>query len=190
MDKPVLETFVRHVKEQAGFAVIAHERAIAALNAMGAIPGEGWLEGGARLHAAAMSEFWLEVQVFIGCAANVSKLLWGQGAADERADVRAAVNVDDTSLLFDRDLRNHFEHIDERIDRWSRMPVASGLRLDTSIGPLSDLIAMFGRDQPVAIESFFRFYDPSTGELSFWADRVKIHELAAELERVRDTASP
>lgn len=68
-----------------------------------------------------MDEVW-----FLISASNASKLLWGAGNTDEEAEalrgarkpLRESVEVEDSSPLNSRKLRNSFEHFDERLDTW------------------------------------------------------------------------
>ncbi len=64
--------------------------------------------------------FWRELQNFVVSAANVSKLLWGQKGkfSKERKALRDSIKVEDSSALRRTTMRNHFEHIDERLDTW------------------------------------------------------------------------
>jgi hypothetical protein len=63
---------------------------------------------------------WIAIQNILTAAANISKALWGQGGkfAKEREPLRSSLQVDDTSPLRNVVMRNHFEHHDERLDRW------------------------------------------------------------------------
>jgi len=63
---------------------------------------------------------WIAIQNILGAAANISKALWGAGGrhSEEREPLRASLQVDDTSPLRDVATRNHFEHYDERLDKW------------------------------------------------------------------------
>ena len=67
------------------------------------------------------SEIWSALQNILTPAGNASKLLWGtRGSeqADQRRPLRDLVGVTDDSPLKSRDVRNAFEHFDERIERW------------------------------------------------------------------------
>jgi hypothetical protein len=171
----VLPIYLSHVEEQADYGVTAYLRAMAALKK--ARPPE------------APAEFWLQMQLFVNCSANVSKLLWGQKRKfeAERADLRTAVGVDDSSPLMDTLMRHHFEHFDERIQRWAdtRGP---GIHLyaDKFIGTIDIIPA---EPVPTKPDDFFRFYDPETGDLSFWGDHFSVHQIGQELTRIRDTAN-
>ena len=62
-------------------------------------------------------------------SAAVSRFFWpskqaGTLAAFRGEQLRKIYNIDETSALFNRDLRNELEHFDEKLDNWLReMPV-------------------------------------------------------------------
>jgi hypothetical protein len=70
------------------------------------------------------------LQAFLSACANISKVLWPdtahrrsesaamtQARIDRAKDLPALVGVLETSPLRERDLRNFFEHFDERLDQ-------------------------------------------------------------------------
>ena len=65
--------------------------------------------------------FWREVQTFVVSTGNISKLLWGQRGklATERKPLRDSIGVKESSPLRRTTLRNDFDPIYERMDRWS-----------------------------------------------------------------------
>jgi hypothetical protein len=78
---------------------------------------------------------WYSVQALLGAAANLSKLFNppkpGIGSKEEKEiayefakrraeELRKAFGVDEQFELLDRDVRNHFEHFDYRLDLWTR----------------------------------------------------------------------
>lgn len=65
-------------------------------------------------------EVWSSIQSILIAAGNVSKILWpSQKKYKSRGEkLRKALNVDEGSILSDREFRNHFEHYDERIEVW------------------------------------------------------------------------
>jgi hypothetical protein len=78
------------------------------------------------------ARFWYCLQAFLSAAANISKLLRydhvqdrerpnARQVAQERAtELRRVLQVNpDSVLLLPRDLRNHIEHMDERLDAWA-----------------------------------------------------------------------
>jgi hypothetical protein len=67
-----------------------------------------------------VSEIWYALQGLLIAAANIQKLAWGQGGkkGPQRADLRTSLAITDNSALHNPDLRNDFEHFDERLDEW------------------------------------------------------------------------
>jgi len=123
-------------------------------------------------------QVWPAIQQLVGSAANVSKLLWGGGGkrAVEREPLRASIGVADSSPLHSTEMRNHFEHIDQRLDAWwANSPRHN--HADQNIGPYG---AISGIDE---IDSF-RLYDPDSGDLWFWGDSFNLKEIVAEVQRI------
>jgi hypothetical protein len=60
------------------------------------------------------------IQNLLTAGANVSKALWGPGGRlhAERKPLRDSIGIADTSALRDVNMRNNFEHFDDRLDRW------------------------------------------------------------------------
>ena len=73
-------------------------------------------------------------------------------------------------------MRNHFEHMDERIDRWWAESNRHN-HADKIIGPKSTI------DGIDPIDSF-RWFDPSTSLVIFWGQEFNIQALVSEVERV------
>lgn len=112
---------------------------------------------------------WGVIQLILGAAANVSKILWPSPKspyADRGTMLRALLALDEHHTLFGRELRNHFEHYDDRIDQWLAK-VGSATYTDQVIGQLSGFLAQFP-------ESANRHYDPITRRLSFRGDFVDL----------------
>ena len=65
-------------------------------------------------------EVWSSIQSILVAAGNVSKILWPQKEkyAGRGERLRELLKVDDNNILSDRKFRNHFEHYDERIEKW------------------------------------------------------------------------
>jgi hypothetical protein len=92
-------------------------------------------------------------------AANISKILWphrNYAARGER--LRQQLGVSDDSPLRSRSLRDHFEHVDERIEKWT------GPRVDLNIGRLE-----YQAGRPP-----FRHFDPSAGAVLFAGERYDL----------------
>jgi hypothetical protein len=126
-----------------------------------------------------MDLLWYQLQNLLTAAANISKVLWGAGGKldEERRPVRESLGVPDDSPLQNTDLRNHFEHFDERLDRWWIESGPNHHFFDRNLGPPGMIGALTPMDQ-------FRQYDLSTHKAVFWGvehDIKAIFEAAAEL---------
>ena len=122
--------------------------------------------------------FWRELQTFVVSTANVSKLLWGQRGrfAKKREALRKSIGVEDSSPLKPTTMRNHFEHIDERLDRWWAESATHNIA-NHNVGP-PDMIAGMKEIE------LFRAYDPSTHTVGFWGDTYDLKEIVEEVGRI------
>lgn len=132
---------------------------------------------------------WFGLQSFLTASANIAKMLWGSGArlANEREDLRASLGVDDNSPFRDVSMRNHFEHMDERIDRWW-IESENHNHFDQNIGP----VGIFGNAAEI---DMFRMFDPDTTEIRFWGDSVSLQQIVDEIDAIlprleREAAKP
>lgn len=131
-----------------------------------------------------LDDFWQAIHIALVGAANVSLLLWGSGGkkAESRRPLRESIGVDDNSYLKDLQLRNHFEHFDERLERWWDQSEGRNFG-DKNIGPVN-IVPSFGNQE------WFRSYDPQTGKLSFWREEVNLLAVFEELSRIHATVAP
>jgi len=118
------------------------------------------------------------IQNLLNASANISKTLWGQGGrfGAVRKPLRDTIGVGENSPLKSVGMRNNFEHFDERLDDWWSDSKEHRFR-DTNIGRHSDIHGFDEIDR-------FRDYDPKTGELSFWGQEFKLHEIVSEVKRI------
>ena len=126
---------------------------------------------------------WIAIQNLLGAAANISKALWGSGgmATEDREPLRTSLEVDDSSPLRNVAMRNHFEHFDERLERWWKTSEAHN-HLDLSVMPP-------GAVEGLADLDMFRVFDPTSSELVFWGQRFNLQEIAAEATRLLPIAA-
>jgi hypothetical protein len=119
-----------------------------------------------------------EIQNFLNAAANISKCLWGQrGAkAEQRKGLRESIGVEDDSPLRQVSMRNHFEHIDERIERWWEESHNHNIA-DFNIGPKNMI-------QGMQVIELFRSFDPATKVITFWGEDFNLQEIVTEIERL------
>jgi hypothetical protein len=148
---------------------------------------EGLQESGAG-DPDGMAKFWFALDAALGALGNISKVFFPASHAPEETRRRCGIlrrkfDVADDALLGNRELRNAFEHFDERIDQWYRTSKRRNF-LDRSIGPKSAI-------QGVDPGDYMRWFDPSTMTLSVMGEELELPELVAEveslLERVRQS---
>jgi hypothetical protein len=130
------------------------------------------------------TELWASVESLLNAAASIARVCWGQRGdlAEAREAVRAYIGIDDLSPLKSVDMRNHFQHFDERIDRWwaesesrSFIDKVSGHDIEVITGdPLNA----------------FRILDFRTMEVVFWGERFSLQALVDEAERLCRSKSP
>ena len=160
MDPFLLGIFQTHVRAQCLYVINGYIALVAAL------------QGQDKDRA------WEAIQQIVVSAANVSKLLWGQrgSRAADRKDLRDSLGVLDKSPMRSPDMRNHFEHIDERIDRWwADSP--NHLMADANIGP-------YPITRSFATNETFRHLDSTTGSLWFWGESYDLPAIVKEAQRI------
>lgn len=119
------------------------------------------------------------IRLGLQMAANASRLFWPPRNSERGAHLRELVDLANDHGLSDRTLRNHIEHIDERLDAWT----AKSPRLFTTIEimthddmpPLGDM-----RDQ--LIESTAIIYDAANHTVQLFGDVFSLPELRTHLE--------
>lgn len=158
MDTFHLRIFQRHVRDQCRFLVAAaHD-----------------LNAGLAAHDT--DRVLCSIQNLLNAGANVSKMLWGSKGkkAQERKRLRDSIGVSDDSPLREVTMRNHFEHMDERIDRWwAESPTHN--HADAIIGPRNTIAGL----EPIET---FRWFDPMTKEVIFWGEGFNVQALVSEAE--------
>lgn len=159
MDPLTLRIFQRQVADQSRMVAFASSMIEAAVEA--------------RDH----DSLWVGVQIFVTGSANITKALWGQrqSLAAERKPLRDSLGVrDDSPLHALSTLRNHFEHYDERIDRWHETSQAHNF-LDRFLG---------SPESVAGLADIERFRDPATASVYFWGERFDLQPIAKEVDRL------
>lgn len=137
---------------------------------------------------------WLALQQLLGAASIIARLLWGTGGKKkaQRSALRQSVGMPDKSPLQHVALRDHWEHIDDKIDAWFES--TNGVFVARAIGGPPTWTV---NGEPLSNRSNFRRYDPATGAVSFWEHAVSVPVLVeateamlARLQEAPATASP
>lgn len=128
---------------------------------------------------------WVGCQTLLMGAANASKAMWGSKGkhAEVRRPLRESLTVTDDSPLRGVNMRNNFEHFDERLDRWW-VQRPNHNHVDRLIGPPS----MMGGGAITPMD-MFRVFDPTTNEIVFWGERFDVQSIATEVARIFPIAS-
>jgi hypothetical protein len=144
------------------------------------------------------TRFWYSIQAFLGACANISKLLWpreskwkGESPDDLAFRIRrgelllASVGLTNESPLHSRELRNAFEHMDERLDRWARTSERHML-FGRNIGTPGGFVSV----PPLGPNDTVGYYDRAARTVAFPGDPIPlvpmieaVRQLAATLQR-------
>lgn len=124
-------------------------------------------------------EVWSSIQSILVAAGNVSKILWPQEKkyAVRGKRLRELLKVDDNNILSDRSLRNHFEHYDDRIEKWFKGK-ASAVYSDLAIDPFKSIWGNVPTNH-------HRAYDPLSHTLTFRGESFDLAAVLKELKEIR-----
>jgi len=169
MDDRLIKLFQMEIKNQCEFAL----HSIESINKLMMPP----------LAKFDSNQVWFYIQSFLNSTANVSKLLFGtkEKVSAARKPLRDSLNVSDDSIIKIRDMRNHFEHFDERIEKWNKTSVRHNFA-DQLIGP-TDMIP--GLEQ----NDYFRHFDTSKKAIRFNGEEYLIQPIVDELVKIHTVAS-
>jgi hypothetical protein len=143
------------------------------------------------LERRAVLSAWVAIQNLLTAAANLAKTLWGQSKKfdAERKPLRDRLGVDDSWLLSRVVVRNRFEHFDEYLTDWSKLPNQPRFYVDLAITD-TDTPSIIREDgTPAADEKdLFRQFNPRTGEVVFWGERFDLRQVVDEATQLLETA--
>lgn len=125
------------------------------------------------------SEAFAALQALLTAAANISKACWGQKGKKtaQRAPLRTSIGLGENSPIQDTDMRNSYDHIDERLEDWWQESPNHDIA-DGNIGPANMVSGL----RPVEM---FRGYDPATQTAFFWGESFDIRAIVNEVNRIR-----
>ena len=172
------------------FAIIESANALAAIEEVRQLasvrehvaPGVERRENGAVFRA---------IRLALQSSANVSKVFWPQGASGDSArrraeNLRALTELPERHGLSNRTLRNHIEHMDERLDGWTQADPRPFLTFE--------LVVHEGEKGPpekhaVLLECTAIVYDAEADEVLLFGETFSLAQLHADVLAVRDAAS-
>ena len=123
-------------------------------------------------------EVWSSIQSILVAAGNVSKIFWPQKEYEARGErLRKLLKVTEDNLLSDRKFRNHFEHYDDRIEKWFKGK-SSAVYSDLAIDPFKSIWGNVPTNH-------HRAYDPLSHTLTFRGESFDLAAVLKELKEIR-----
>lgn len=190
MDEFTKEIFVRELQAQCRFALNAVGQinfCLKQLNSRGLEP-----EKSSYFH----SEVFRGIHSFLTHASNVSKILW-PGLPKQKPneskeqykqriskikkvyramELRNELELPEEHTLRNRQLRNHLEHFDERIDDWSEHSESKNFAQDI-IGPENAIVGLAKTD-------IMRWFNPTNGTFLFRGETFSLQDITTALENL------
>lgn len=160
MDKMILFIFQAEVEQQAKFALLAFSDLDSALQRDDT------------------DRIWYSVQQFLVSVGNVSKLLWPPEPIipNRGEELRQSLAITDDSILAPRKFRNHFEHFDERLERWAISSKRKNF-VDLCVGPK-------GMAGEIDIGDCLRYFDRANYAITFRGDTYSLRPIFEALEEL------
>lgn len=128
---------------------------------------------------------WCSVQGFLVSAANISKMLWPSESAtspvskERGSRLRAILSVPDTSILRDKKFRNHFEHFDERLDKWAESQKTS------PSGLIDGWVAYSKVNFETETVGLLRVFDATDFSLMFYGERYALEPVMKAVSQLQ-----
>lgn len=125
-----------------------------------------------------IAQVWHASNSILMSAAKISKCLspLKTGDQDRGRELRAKLGIADSSPLYSRDVRNHFEHFDERIDVFAR---------DFQKSPSHVMESFIVPDQAIPSGAkVLRHFELEKMEIRFGEDTFKLLELKEAIEEL------
>ncbi len=127
---------------------------------------------------------WYSIQAILVSTGHISNLLWPPLAQSQKRgkELRASLGVKEDFALRPKYFRNHFEHFDERLEKWAKAS-ERGIFFDSNVGPLSAIGGVDARD-------LLRNFDPSTFTLTFRGDEYGLKPIIDVISELWQRAEP
>jgi hypothetical protein len=141
---------------------------------------------GGAIQADDEDRIWYSIHAFFMFAGIVSRLLFptGRENAARGAQLRNDLHVNEDSVLRLRQTRDHFEHIDAKLDEWSR---SAGTLADSNITRDGLVVLEVDMDgKPIRRIARIREFDTMQMAVSFWGEYVWLRPVISEVSRLYD----
>lgn len=139
--------------------------------------------------------FWYYAQNLIVYSGNISKILWGvypkgidklvkNKRLKERKELREKIGVNENTVLRNRYLRNSLEHIDEKLEEFTKKE--STIILNKNIGPILGMIQLGNDPYDISKEKNLRHYDQETKIFYFYGESINLQELYKDIIELKE----
>lgn len=181
MEKNREKLFIDELKTQIEFALISVEEVNKFLTALDT----GFPEDA--------TPFWYYAQNLIVYSGNISKILWGVKGKDkkineirenERKALRKQLDINEQSILKKRYLRNALEHIDEKLEEFTRTPQ---MVLNKNFGPVRGMIQVGDDIYDISKEKNLRHYDQNEKMYYFYGNSVNLEEIYKGIKQLKES---
>lgn len=127
-----------------------------------------------------------QIRLGLQMAANVSRLFWPPRNRARGDHLRSLANIPQSHALADRTLRNHIEHLDERLDQWTAVSPRPFLTIQLV---LHDDYPASGAMRDEVVNATAILYDCRTQTVQLFGDTFDLPALRAALEDILDLVS-
>jgi hypothetical protein len=147
---------------------------------------------GSAEYVTAQEQIWLGLTTMANSATNLYKFLYNnKGGESLRAEARALLNMPNAEPEQVRRVRNRFEHLDEDLFQHLESEAAA-MTADPGRGRihLTNLVVEGSISSLPGSDRVFGYWDASTDTLVYWAKKVDLRVVTADVERISAAVEP
>lgn len=132
------------------------------------------------------SSIFVQLRLALHYSASVSRVFWPSdaSAAARGTHLRQLAGLP-SSCPIDRRLRNHIEHLDERLDRWTTVSPRPFTALECVIHD----VFPHGAPRDAIIAAVAVVYETDVNKVSLFGETFDLADLRAAMESIRSSAS-
>ncbi|MEK1385515.1 hypothetical protein HCZ02_00760 [Limosilactobacillus fermentum] len=127
---------------------------------------------------------WYSLQNIVTYTADISKILWGsnQSENNKRKEFRKELHISDASVIRNKHFRNHFEHIDERLKKFSK--IRPSLIVNKNVVDSDKSIVVNGKPFIFKNEYTLRSLDLKRMQFVIFSDSYDLQRIVPEVENL------